>query len=107
MTKSLGLFGKVAAAEELMTTSDTNPGLSVALRDCVACGGPAKMIATLPPARGTSSLAIFRCMLCGTVDWMTPQQLPIRSARARVKHAREFAPIRCEAPDRLRFAVDA
>jgi hypothetical protein len=106
VTKSLGLAGNVAA-EESMTTSDTHHGLSVPLRDCLACGGPAKMIATLPPARGTSSLAIFRCTLCGTVDWMTPQQLPIRSARARVKNAREFPAIRCEGPDRLRFAVEA
>jgi hypothetical protein len=90
-----------------MANVDTNPGMSAALRDCVACGGPAKMIATLPPARGTSSLAIFRCTLCGTVDWMTPQQLPVRSARARVKNANEFAPIRCDGPARLRFAVEA
>ena len=86
-----------------MAAPDTNPPL----RDCVASGGPAKMIATLPPARGTSSLAIFRCALCGTVDWMTPQQLPIRSARARVKDSKEFAPIRCDAPARLKFSVEA
>jgi len=87
--------------------TDINPGLSAALRDCAACGGPAKMIATLPPARGASSLAIFRCTLCGTVDWMTPQQLPVRSARARVKDASEFAPIRYDRPARLWFAVEA
>ncbi len=89
-----------------MATIDINPGLSAPLRDCGDCGGPAKMLATLPPARGTSSLAIFRCTLCGTVDWMTPEQLPIRNARARVKHAHEFAPIRRDRPARLRFAVE-
>ncbi len=90
-----------------MATIDITPGLSVPLRDCVACGGPAKILSTLPPARGTSSLAIFRCTLCGTVDWMTPQQLPVRSARARVKNAREFAAIRVDGPARLRFTIDA
>ena len=77
------------------------------LRDCVACGGPAKMVATLPPVRGTPSLAIFRCGLCDTVDWMTPQQLPIRSARARVKDSKEFAPVRGDSAARLKFSVDA
>ncbi len=83
------------------------PEFNPPLRDCVACGGPAKMVATLPPVRGTPSLAIFRCGLCGAVDWMTPQQLPIRSARARVKNSREFTPIRCEPPARLKFTVEA
>lgn len=86
-----------------MAAIDSDPPL----RDCVACGGPAKMVATLPPVRGTPSLAIFRCSLCGAVDWMTPQQLPIRSARARVKDSKEFAPIRCDALARLRFSVEA
>jgi hypothetical protein len=86
-----------------MAAFDTN----APLRDCVACGGPAKMLATLPPVRGTPSLAIFRCSLCGTVDWMTPQQLPVRSARARVKDSKEFAPIRCDPMARLRFSVEA
>lgn len=86
-----------------MAVTDPNPPL----RDCVACGGPAKMVATLPPARGTPSLAIFRCALCGAVDWMTPQQLPIRSARARVKDSKEFAPIRYEPSARLKFSVEA
>lgn len=86
-----------------MPAPDTNPPL----RDCVACGGPAKMLSTLPPVRGTPSLAIFRCTLCGNVDWMTPQQLPIRSARARVKDSPEFAPIRCDAMTRLKFSIEA
>lgn len=86
-----------------MAAHDPNPPL----RDCVACGGPAKMVATLPPARGTPSLAIFRCGLCGAVDWMTPQQLPVRSARARVKNSKEFAPLRCEAPARQKFSLEA
>jgi hypothetical protein len=86
-----------------MAATDNNPPL----RDCVACGGPAKMVATLPPAPGTPSLAIFRCGLCNAVDWVTPQQLPIRSARARVKHSREFAPIRCEPSARQKFALEA
>lgn len=86
-----------------MAATDINPPL----RDCVTCGGPAKMVATLPAVRGTPSLAIFRCGLCSTVDWMTPQQLPVRSARARVKHSKEFAPIRCESAVRLKFSVEA
>ena len=86
-----------------MAADDINPPL----RDCVACGGPAKMLATLPPVRGTPSLAIFRCSLCGALDWMTPQQLPARSARARVKHSKEFAPIRCDSASRLKFSLEA
>ena len=85
-----------------MAAIDPNPPL----RDCVVCGGPAKMVATLPAVRGTPSLAIFRCGLCNAVDWLTPQQLPIRSARARVKDSREFAPIRCAAVPRLAFSVE-
>lgn len=84
-----------------MAVTDSN----APLRDCLTCGGPAKMVATLPPARGTPSLAIFRCRLCSAVDWMTPQQLPVRSARARVKHSKEFAPIRCEPVGRQKFCV--
>ena len=86
-----------------MAARDPNPPL----RDCVACGGPAKMLATLPAAPGTPSLAIFRCSLCGAVDWLTPQQLPVRSARARVKHSKEFSPLRCTPEGRLRFSVEA
>lgn len=86
-----------------MAVVENNPPL----RDCVTCGGPARMVASLPPARGTPSLAIFRCSLCGAVDWMTPQQLPVRSARARVKNSKEFLPIRCESVNRLKFRVDA